>query len=69
MWVGGYAVAISPVGLIWYPLYGRLGGPLDHPGQVKNISSPTGIRFLDHPACSKSLYQLSYPVGGRTRGN
>jgi hypothetical protein len=65
MWVGGYALAISPVGLIWYPLY----GPLDHPGQVQKLSPPTGIRFLDHPVYSKSLYQLSCPVGARTHGN
>ena len=22
---------------------------------------PTGIRYSDHPACSESLYRLSYP--------
>ena len=35
-------------------------GPQDRSGQVREISSPTGIRSPDRPACSESLYRLSY---------
>jgi hypothetical protein len=28
---------------------------------AKNLGPPTGIRSPDHPACSQSLYRLSYP--------
>jgi hypothetical protein len=36
--------------------------PLHYPGQVRKISSPTGIWSPDRPACSQSLYWLSYPA-------
>jgi len=43
-----------------YPLYRRLGGPQERSGQVRKISSPTGIRSPDRPARNQSLYRLSY---------
>ena len=33
-----------------YPLYGRLVGPQDRSGRLRNISPPTGIRSPDRPA-------------------
>jgi hypothetical protein len=44
-----------------YPLCRRLGGPQSRSGQVRKISPRTGIRSLDRPAGSESLYRLSYP--------
>ena len=41
-----------------HPLYKRLGGPQ---GRVRKNLAPTGIRSPDRPACSQSLYPLSYP--------
>ena len=63
MEVGGqhHAPAALPPGKTRYPLYRRLGRPQGQSGWVQKISPPTGIRSLDRPACSKSLYQLSYP--------
>jgi hypothetical protein len=44
-----------------YPLYRRLGEPQGRSGQVRKTSPPpTGIRSPDRPACSQSLYRLSY---------
>jgi hypothetical protein len=43
-----------------YPLYRRLGGPQNRSGQVRKTSHSTGIRSLDLPARSQSLYRLSY---------
>ena len=43
-----------------YPLYRRLGGVQGRPGQVRRISPTTGIRSLNRPPCSQSLYRLSY---------
>jgi hypothetical protein len=51
-----------PPGKTWYPLYRRTGGPQGWSGQVGKISSPTGIRSLDLPARSQSLYRLHYPA-------
>jgi len=45
-----------------YPLYTRLGGPQGRSGQVRQISSPTGIRSPDHPVRSQSLYRILYPA-------
>jgi len=42
------------------PLYRRMGGPQGRSGQVRKILLPTGIRSLDCPARSKSLYRLNY---------
>jgi len=36
--------AALPPGKTRYPLYRRLGGPQSRSGQVRKISSPTGIR-------------------------
>jgi len=47
---------------IRYPLYRRLGGPQGRCGQVQRISPPAGIRSLDRPARSQSIYGLSYPA-------
>ena len=44
-----------------YPLYRWLGVPHGQSGRVQKISHPTGIRSAEHPACSESLYRLSYP--------
>ena len=52
----------SPPGKTRYPLYRRLGGSQGRSGQVRKISSPTGIRSLDLPAHSQSLYRLCYPA-------
>jgi hypothetical protein len=62
MGVGGqrHATAALPPGKTRYPLYRRLGGPQGRSGQVLKISPPTGIRSLDRPARSESLYRLSY---------
>jgi hypothetical protein len=43
-----------------YLSYTRLGRPQGRSGRVWKISPPTGIRSLDRPACSESLYRLSY---------
>ena len=51
-----------PPGKTRYPLYRRLGGPQGRSGQVRKISSPTGIRSLDSPVCIQSLYRLRYPA-------
>jgi hypothetical protein len=46
-----------------YQLYRGLGGPQNRSGRVRKISPPppTGPRFPDPPARSKSLYRLRYP--------
>ena len=44
-----------------YPLYRRLGGPQSGSERVLKILPPTRIRSPDRPACSESLYRLSYP--------
>ena len=49
-----------PLGKTRYPLHRRLGGPRGWSGQVQKISPYTGIRSLDRPARSQSLYRLSY---------
>jgi hypothetical protein len=51
-----------PPGKTRYPYYTRLGGPQGRSGQVRKITPPTGIRSLDRPARSQSLYRLSYPA-------
>ena len=63
VWVGGqhHAPAALPPGKTRYPLYRRLGGPQGRSGRVRKISPTTGIRSPDSPACSESLYRLSYP--------
>ena len=55
-----YPAALSP-GKTRYPFYRRLRGHQGRSGGVRKISPPTGIRFPDHLARSKSLYWLSYP--------
>ena len=63
MEVGGQhhaPTALSP-GMTRCPLHRRLGGPQGRSGPVLKISPPTGIRSLDRPARSESLYQLRYP--------
>ena len=63
MGVGGqrHAPAALLPGETRYPLYRRLSGSQDRSGLMRIISPPTGIRFPDRPACSESLYRLSYP--------
>ena len=48
-----------PPGKTRYPLYRRLGGSQGRSGQVENLAH-TGIRSLDRPDRSQSLYRLSY---------
>jgi hypothetical protein len=50
-----------PQGKTRYPLYRRLGGPQGRSGQVRKISSHTGIQSPDRLGRSQSLYRLSYP--------
>jgi hypothetical protein len=58
---------LFPQGKIpWYPLDRNLGGPQRQSGhsvKEKNSQPLPGIkpRSSNHPACSQSLYQLSYP--------
>jgi hypothetical protein len=49
-----------PPGKTRYPLYRRLNRPQGWSGQVRKISSPTGIRSPHRPARSQSLYRLRY---------
>jgi len=53
--------AALPLGKTLYLLYRRLGGPQGWSGQVRKISTPTGIRTPYRPARSESLYRPSYP--------
>ena len=63
MGLGGqrHAVTALSPGKALYPLYRRLGGPQGRAGRVQKISPVTGIRSLDRPARSESLYRLSHP--------
>jgi hypothetical protein len=63
MEVGGQrnAPEVLHPGKTRYPLYRRPGGLQGRSGRVRKISPPTGIRYPDRPACSQSLYRLSYP--------
>ena len=63
MGVGGqrHAPAVLIRGKTRYSLNGRLGGPQGRSERVRKIMPPTGIRYPDRPARSKSLYRLSYP--------
>jgi len=49
------------LGKTWYPFYRRLGGPQGRSGRAENLT-PHRDSILDHPACSQSLYRLSYPA-------
>jgi len=59
--VGGqrHAPAASPPRKTRYQLYRRVGGPQGRSGQVRKISSPTGIWWPHRPARSKSLYRVN----------
>jgi len=60
--------ALTP-GKTRYPLYRRLGGPLDRfAWGAENLSLIT-IRSPDRPARSESLYRLSYPGQSRNEQN
>ena len=54
-----HAPAALPPRKTRYPLYRRLGGPPNRSGRVRKTSPHTGIRSLDRPARSQSLYRLS----------
>ena len=43
-----------------YTLYRTLGGPRRWSVRARRISPLTGVRTLDRPASSESLYRLSY---------
>jgi hypothetical protein len=58
-----------------YPFYRRLGGPQSRSGRYGEVKIfffyPTGTRNPappDRPACSQSLYRLSYPGSQNRRG-
>ena len=55
-----HAPTALPPGKTRCPLYRRLGGPQGQSGRVRKISPPHGIRSPDRPACTQSLYLLSY---------
>ena len=63
MGLGGQRRALAALhpGRTQHPLYGRLGGSQGWSGLLREIYSPTGIRSLDRPVRSESLYRLSYP--------
>jgi hypothetical protein len=50
-----------------YTLYRRLDGCQGRSEQMRKISPPTGIRSPDRPACSDSLYRMSYPAHTKIR--
>ena len=58
-WVAARPGHTLPPGKTRYPFYKGLGGLQGWSVQAE-ILAPTGIRTLDRPACSQSLYQLSY---------
>jgi len=63
MGVGGQRhdpAALPPV-KTRYPFYRKMCGSQGQSGQFRKISPLTGIRSPDRPACSVSLYRLSYP--------
>ena len=66
MGVQRHAPAALPLGMTWYPMYTRLGGPHGRSGQGAENLAPTGIQFPDCPARSELLYQLRYPVPHRS---
>jgi hypothetical protein len=47
-------------GKTWYPFDRRLGWHQGVSGRARKISPTTEIRSPDRPACSESLYRLSY---------
>jgi len=49
-----------PSGKTRYPLYRRLDAPQGLSGQVRKISSQTGIRSPGRPTHSQSLYRIRY---------
>jgi hypothetical protein len=52
---------LLPQGKTRYPLCRRLGGPQGRSGQVRKISSPTGIRSPDRPARSSVAIPTELP--------
>jgi hypothetical protein len=52
---------LLPSGKTRYPLYRRLGGPQGWSGQVRKISPSPGIRSLDRPSRSQTLYPATLP--------
>ena len=61
-WLASRPGRTLPPGKTRYPLYRRIGGPQGRSGQVRKISSPTGIRSPDRPARSQSLYRVTRPT-------
>jgi hypothetical protein len=62
--VGGWSPRYScstPGEEIQCPLRKRLGGPWASLDGCRKSRPPTGIRSLDHPTYSESLYRLCYP--------
>jgi len=50
---GRFTPGKDPVPIVWV-------GPRARLDSAENLA-PTGIQSLDRPACSESLYRLSYP--------
>jgi hypothetical protein len=63
MGVGGqcHDPATFPAGMTQCPLYRRLSEPQGWAEWAQKILLPTGMGSPFHPACSESLYRLSYP--------
>ena len=55
-----HAPSALPAGKTRYPFYRRLGGPQGQSGQVRKISTLTGIRYPERPTRSESLYRLRF---------
>jgi len=68
--VGGqcHAPAALPPGKTRHPLFMEAGWAAGPVWTGAENLAPTGIRFLDRPARSESLYRLSYPGGSLPPG-
>jgi hypothetical protein len=62
-WSASHPGRTLPPGKTRYPLYVQEAGWAPGPvwTDAENLA-PTGIRSPDRPACSQSLYRLSYPA-------
>lgn len=56
-----FSAVVSIMPGLFYPFYGRLGGPWGPVWTGMTNLTPTRIWSPYHPACSRSLYWLHYP--------